>query len=211
MLETLGGNNVATFHNFDAAGVVIGKKAEGIVSLGVDLDLVKKLRIPLADVEEEYDSNKGGHWKWLRDNYPKYEQIDYLKHKRVEIDSINAIIGAQKLWNAVLDRLEKAFPNRNYNRALNIYDYTTPVWYDDFAAMAVNLFRRATAAYNEQLEEEYTNYEDFIKDVYREENKIALNQIEECEKDDTVYELRKRLEGITHWLQTKKEGRRGVY
>jgi hypothetical protein len=42
-------------------------------------------------------------------------------------------------------------------------------------------------------------------------NKIALNQIEECEKDDTVYELRKRLEGITHWLQTKKEGRRGVY
>jgi hypothetical protein len=34
--------------------------------------------------------------------------------------------------------------------------------------------------------------------MYREENKIALNQIEECEKDDTVYELRKRLEGITH-------------
>jgi len=77
------------------------------------------LGIPIASVEEEYDGGSNNHWKHLRDEYPNYEHLDYLKTKRVEIDSVIAKVGAKKLWEALLDRLEDAFPTRNYTREIS--------------------------------------------------------------------------------------------
>jgi len=119
VLEKLEGNNVAILHDFDASGVVISKKTEGVVSLGVDLKLVKELRLQASQVEEAYNGSNSDHYKWLKANYRDYEYLDYLATKRIEIDSINAEVGAEKLWKVVLKRLEKAFPKRNYTRVID--------------------------------------------------------------------------------------------
>lgn len=205
VLDMLGGNNIATFHDFDAAGVVIGKKANGIVTLGVDLDLVKKLKIQLTDVEEVYDSDKGGHWKWLNANHPGYEHLQYLKQKRVEIDSVLAATSAKNLWGVVLDRLGKAFPNRNYNRALYITDYDTPIWYDEFTDMAEKLFGRKAAAYTEEVRDKYSNYKGFIKDIQKQEQEIYQGQRDAVEGDEIVDGLRRKLEIITSWVEENME------
>ena len=138
MLEKLDGNNVAILHDFDSAGVAMGKKAaaKGIVSLGVDPELLEavgellpteedKQKVSMEALEEPYDSNSSGHWKWLDANYHDYEHLDYIKDRRIEIDSISAAIGVPILWEAVLARLEKEFPNRNYARVLRPGDVFT--------------------------------------------------------------------------------------
>ena len=119
VLDELDGNHVAILHDFDASGVVIGKKAKGVVSIGVDLDFVKSLKLKVSRVEESYNGRSSDHYKWLKLNYPEYEHLDYLASKRIEIDSVNAEVGAEKLWGAVLKRLEKEFPSRNYTRVID--------------------------------------------------------------------------------------------
>lgn len=132
VLEKLGGNNVATLHDFDSAGVLIGKKAaeNGIVSIGVDPELLAELekllprkqdkkKVSMSALEEPYDGSGSTHWKGLKDKYPDYEHLDYIKDKRIEIDSITAAIGVEKLWEGILARLDKEFPSHNYTRVIN--------------------------------------------------------------------------------------------
>jgi hypothetical protein len=207
--DKLGGSNIATLHDFDASGVAISKKAEGIVSLGVDPTLLEELEIDINTVQEEYNGEKGGHWLWLKKNYPKYKYLDYLKDKRVEIDSVIAEVGAEKLWAAMRSRLLKKFPTRDYRRAIMVEDvieeYTYPTLVNEFAAMTVRLIERVTASCNKQIREEYSKVKGFIEDVFDEEKKIATWQLSECEKDETIDEFNARLRGITNWLRAKED------
>src|SRR5919106_2266331 len=59
--EELAGKNFAIVRDFDSSGLAIDKKV-GIVSLGVDFELLEELGIDVVDVEEEYDGLEGGHW-----------------------------------------------------------------------------------------------------------------------------------------------------
>ena len=128
-----------------------------------------------------------------------------------EIDSVLAKVGAEKLWAAILARLGKAFPNRDYyNRSLdNIGDYTAPDFWNEFTDMAANLFTRATTAYNARIAKRYSNYQGFIKDLDEEEDQIIDGQKDACENDDVVIEFKEKLQEITDWLQTKEEEEEG--
>src|SRR5918994_7208943 len=142
--DSLGGREIPVLHDFDASGVAISKKIPEITSLGVDPELLEELDINIEDVEEEYNGEDGGHWKWLDTNLeeddPARKNLEYLKTKRVEIDSVIAVVGAERLWEALLARLKK-FPTLDYNRAIDIEDviedYTYPTLMNEFTDMAV--------------------------------------------------------------------------
>jgi hypothetical protein len=127
--DKLGGRNMGVIHDFDASGVVIGKKS-GFFNLGIDPPLLEELGINIEDVEEEYNGLEGGHWKWLNENLadddPDRKHLEYLKTKRVEIDSVIAAVGAEKLWEAICARFEKAFPTRDYTRVIDMDALLTP-------------------------------------------------------------------------------------
>jgi hypothetical protein len=201
VLEKLEGKNVATLNDFDASGVCIAKKAKGIISLGVDLELVSELGLQTSQVEEDYNGSSSDHYKWLKANYPDYEHLEYLKHKRVEIDSINAVVGAKQLWEAMLARLKEAFPNRDYNRALDVGTYETPWWYDKFTDLATDLFHAKDAEFMNDIRNKYTDYEGFVKDVKKEEEEIGRGQLEAIEHDEIVEELGEKIRDITRWLK----------
>jgi hypothetical protein len=206
--DKLGGKHFAIFRDFDSSGLAIDKKA-GIVSLGVDFELLEELGIEVADVEEEYDGLEGGHWKWLNENLapddPDRKHLEYLKTKRIEIDSVEAAVGAEKVWKALRARLLKAFPTRDYNRAIKTDDvirrYVYPTIMQDFTAMAVKMIARVTADYDKQVCKRLSKVKGFIEDVDEEERKIAIKQLTECEGDETMNELRDRLREITEWME----------
>jgi hypothetical protein len=208
--DKLGGREIPVLHDFDASGVAISKKISGITSLGVDPELLEELGINIADVEEEYNGLDGGHWKWLDKNLkkddPARKHLEYLKTKRVEIDSVIAVIGAERLWEVMLSRLKKKFPTLDYNRAIIIEDvirkYTLPTLTRGFTAMAVKLIDQATTSCNEQVRKKYSKVVGFIEDIDEEERKIAIKQLNECEKSDIMDEFNIRLEEVINWLQT---------
>jgi hypothetical protein len=136
----LSGENIAMVHDFDASGVKICKDA-GLVSIGVDLEFLKELGIKtknipppgysgltIKDVEERYDGSSNTHWKWLRDNYPDYEYLDYIATKRIEIDGIMYKLekrygvekAKQMFWKAVSARFVEKFPTRDYTKVIDI-------------------------------------------------------------------------------------------
>ena len=49
--------------------------------------------------------------------------LDFLKSKRIELNTIENEIGAQRFWNWLKSKLLELFPDRNYNRAISIPMY----------------------------------------------------------------------------------------
>jgi hypothetical protein len=213
--DELKDQNAGVFHDFDASGVQIWKKS-GLPSVGVDPELIEDINkeliseglegIDIADVEEEYDGENSVHWKWLKTNYPKYKHLEYLKHKRVEIDSVLAKVGAGRLWKAVQKRLEKISPTMDYyNRALDIKQFAIPPFLKEFDTMVSTLLKRATAYRNRMVRAEYSEIDDGFRSVEEEEQKILNVQLRELENNDTVNEFKTKVERLTRWLKRVNE------
>lgn len=41
-------------------------------------------------------------------------------HEKIEIDAILAQVGAERLWEYIMQKLTSLFPTRNYNRAISM-------------------------------------------------------------------------------------------
>ncbi len=108
------GGNVATLTDYDAVGIEIAKGARiHIPRIGVDRDTVRYFQehcfpdLTEEQVEERYT--------------PKISTyIQYLKTKRIELDSIVAVVGNEALWNYIMYRLKELFPEGvDYNRVIS--------------------------------------------------------------------------------------------
>ena len=67
----------------------------------------------------EYYTPNEGHLKYAQDNIPlDQDTFEFLGNRRIEINAVKNVAGAEKLWNWIIKRLEEIYPNRNYNRAI---------------------------------------------------------------------------------------------
>ena len=92
---------IATLTDYDAYGIDISK---GTISqthrIGINMDVVEWLQengfpdFTVEDVEEEYESDI-----WTDD--------EYLRHKRIELDSIEEKVGPKKFWEYIKYKIEK--------------------------------------------------------------------------------------------------------
>jgi len=98
------GSVVSILVDYDVVGESIAKSSRTQTPrIGITRDTITWLQrngypdLTLADVEEEYTPSE-------------YTNDPYLKHKRIELDSIVAKIGAEGLWRYVLHRLKELGP-----------------------------------------------------------------------------------------------------
>ena len=49
--------------------------------------------------------------------------LDFLKDRRIELNTIENEVQPQRFWNWLKDKLIETFPNRDYNRAIDTPDY----------------------------------------------------------------------------------------
>jgi hypothetical protein len=122
--------NVAILTDFDDSGLLMAARAPNIYRIGIDFQTLKDLNLDIADVEEAY--NPGKHFKSLKpggEHYGIYsdEILNYIKNKRVEINSIiTAIHDNARFWEWILEKLRKQFHNRDYNRSITVPEYVIP-------------------------------------------------------------------------------------
>ena len=58
--------------------------------------------------------------------------IEYLRDKRIELDTVVNVVGAQKFWGWLQDRILKTFETRNYNRAITVPRYVPTPTMEEF-------------------------------------------------------------------------------
>ncbi len=134
--------NVAILTDYDISGMLIAIKApNGIPRIGIDFETLKYFGIEqssLSELEENYEPPQS-HLKSVQkyvdnilidgsseDSFDLASNIEYLRHKRIEIDSVIKYVGNARFWAFVIDKLKKEFPIKNYNRAINIPSSVIP-------------------------------------------------------------------------------------
>jgi hypothetical protein len=134
--------NVAILTDYDISGMLIAIKApKGVPRIGIDFETLSYLGIEkssLSELEENYEPSES-HLKAvenyvdnilidgsLEDSFDLASNIQYLRHKRIEIDSVIKYVGAARFWTLIIDRLMKEFPIKNYNRSINVPSSVIP-------------------------------------------------------------------------------------
>ena len=108
-------------------------KSPGVFRLGIDFSTLDYFRLNRADVEEQYKA-ENNHLKPLCEMGPAEgedeiiftKNLKYVTNKRIEIDSVLAKVGNKPFWEYIVHKLVKQFPQRNYNRSINVPEFVMP-------------------------------------------------------------------------------------
>jgi len=207
------GCNIAVITDFDDSGLLMAwnlyhKVSNDIYRIGIDFDTVKELDIKIQDVEESYTpSNAMKRLKRLAffgDEKKIYQNnLYYLGKKRIEIDSIMSAVGAEKFWKFVIKRLEKQFPERDYNRSLLIQENIKPEIYWNFVDMLNAKIKDVLKEDIKKIRKNLRNYKGIIKDVGKKEEQIANDLQNMVDKHSNLEPLRAKIQDIINEFQVK--------
>lgn len=106
--------NIYLLTDYDASGISISSKVPGIPRVGVGIDTCDGLGLKLREVIEIYRSTK----EHLSD-VPE-ENREFLSRYRVEIDSILAAAGTERLWSYLEKKMKELAPLRDLARSLDL-------------------------------------------------------------------------------------------
>jgi hypothetical protein len=121
-------SNIIVLTDLDASGLLIQTKLPSnrrIYRVGVGQQMLDYFEIDFDDVSETYDPDS--HYNTVRKylesngyNIISKELFKRLKTERVEIDSILSQVSNEEFWDYIIKFLEEKFPNRDYNRSIDI-------------------------------------------------------------------------------------------
>ena len=157
-------------------------------------------------VEETYNP-KQNHIKPLEDwaNTKKDRllsvEVEYVHHKRVEIDSVLAAINNNAIfWRFILFKLQKRFPTRNYNRAIDIPEYVIPDCVEELNDIirekAVLILKEERA----KMEKRFSNNHGFLE-VNTYDKSIPEHFKNIIEQDNSMKPLLEKIEAIVRYEQ----------
>jgi hypothetical protein len=111
--------------------------------------------------------------------------LDYLKSNRIELGAITAAVGPQRSWEWLKDKILK-FPNRDYNRAINVSEAVMPKGYLDFhAAFKKSVLKPSYDGWKD------TSYVGFIDNTGDKYDEIENNMRNHLMTDNTIKQLMK--------------------
>jgi hypothetical protein len=180
------GCNIAVLSDLDIYGLTICSKIPNVHRIGISFETLRYFNLNLEDVEEEYSAPS---FDMDFSKFATEEELEYLKTKRIEIDSVMIVVNDnQKFWEYIVNKLKEQFPTRDYNRAIDIPEHVVPATLEKLNDMVRILSTRLTQDKRNEISNKYHDYEGFIDDVDEEEkaNSEELNTV--IEKDKKVME-----------------------
>lgn len=178
-LAETSGANVSILTDNDISGYVIAHKVPTVPRIGIDFDTLYDLNIPSQELTEllegEYYSPNEEHLKYAVDKMDLDEDtFEFLRNRRIEINAVKNTAGAEGLWNWIIKRLEEIYPNRNYNRAVNIPEPEEfiPPELQQLQDLIKGRIDNILHPEIERVEEELEYYEGFIEDIAEYEQEV---------------------------------------
>jgi hypothetical protein len=176
------GCNIAILSDFDFYGLLIASKIPNVYRIGINFGTLNYFGLRFEDVEEEYDPTT---FDIDFSEFATAEELEYLKTKRIEIDSVMAAVNDnERFWKYIVDYLKAKFPTRNYNHGIDIPEFVVPTAIEKLNDMVKLVGIRLTQDKRNEMAEEYDNYDGFIDDVGEEEkhNSEVIKSVTETDK-----------------------------
>ncbi len=176
-LAEVKGAHIAILCDYDIPGFLIASKLRSALWLGVNPEMLRHFGIshdndqrvvpynPKKDRVKDFDE--------LIDSDERFfeatgvaEDKEWLKDNKVEIDAVLAEEGDEALWKYIQDKLEEAFPTRNYLRVIDTKNLDLsefyPEEYKKLQARIENLANVAIEETRQKIESELENVEGFL-------------------------------------------------
>ena len=131
------GANVAILTDNDMSGRLIASKVPKVPRIGITLQTLKRLRIPLEEVAENLSKKSAhadkvteafskGDIKITEDDWTFLNGGDY--GRRIEIDNVIGYVGAKRFWeDFIIKDFRSLFPLHDYTRSIDIPEYVVPM------------------------------------------------------------------------------------
>ena len=182
-----GGSVVRILTDYDAVGMDIAAATiTPTIRIGIERDIIKWLRkhgypkLREGDVDEEYTPS--GTTIEIKD--------EYLKTRRIELDSIQQKVGGEKLWEYIMYRLQLPEFNTRFNLTKIIEMPTTemlrPRPIKDVLRRVDSYITKVTELQEEQILVELQNAKE-LPEKTKKENEIEeelVDKITDAEQDD---------------------------
>ncbi len=207
--------NVALLADFDMSGILIGLKIPKMHRIGIDFDTLRffghKINANTLRRFEEGYTPISGHLNAVEEYVtegitdPVYaklltpENLEYLKSKRIEINSVLTAVGEVRLVEYVSKQLRETFPILDYTRAINLNELSKIIpedlleLYELVEGMRDNILHTWTINYKLKLDKYDGSTKIFDKDVieYEDEYKpfLKVEDIEERITNDFNYRI----------------------
>jgi len=177
------GGNIAILTDLDMSGLLIAGKVPHIPRIGITLETLQTLQIPISEVAEELtEQNKHADAveKLHLEGFIAKKDWDFVSSHssryggRIEIDNVLAYSGAEKFWqNFVIKRFGDLFPSRDYRRSVNIPESVTPLVLQDIIDSADEKIKEYLKPEREKILSQLQSYDGFIEDVPKEEAQVT--------------------------------------
>jgi hypothetical protein len=120
----------------------------------------------------DYPASIGGNTRFL----------DWLEENRIELNTILALAKPQAFWNWLKAKILKIWPDRDYNRAINVDSYIYTPTLNDFIEGLGNKIKPIIADKVKKAEDGLSKVEGFYEDVDEFEDNVNTRK-EEIETD----------------------------
>jgi hypothetical protein len=179
------GCNIAILTDFDDAGLLMARKVideiPEVYRIGIDSEtredllhlLPENLKPKLVprNIEERYTA--GDSIKRLEGMGPAAGEkpetfrtnLEYVRSKRIEIDSIERAVGNLWFWEFVKMKLQKQFPQRDYNRSIIVPDIVYPSVYWEIVEELKQKIGKLLADDVDEIEQDLASYNGIIDDI----------------------------------------------
>ena len=89
--------------------------------------------------------------------------IEYLRNKRIELDTVVNVVGAEKFWEWLQDRILDTFETRDYNRAITVPRYVATPTIEEFQKRIKRVIESSTADRHQEVIEELRNVTEHLE------------------------------------------------
>ena len=112
------------------------------------------------------------------------EYLNFVTHKRIEIDSVLAKVGSKRFWDFLVSRLNEKFPTRNYNRAITIPKHVLPTALEELVDLTAEKVASFLKPQVQKITKELAQIYGFITvDIKVREEEIAKRLKDKIESD----------------------------
>jgi hypothetical protein len=104
------GGNIAILTDLDMSGLLIAGKGLNIRRIGITLDTIQELGIPISEVAEDMPKRVDKHADAVKrpylDGFISKKDWNFLNSgkcgRRAEIDNVLAYVGAERFWQEIV-------------------------------------------------------------------------------------------------------------
>ncbi len=208
-LSKKNGCNVAILTDFDVSGLLLARKVSDVFRIGIDFETLNYFGLKPKDVEERYTA-ENNHMKPLQEMGPTdgeeenifYKNLEYISHKRIEIDSVLAKVGNERFWKYLIQKIKGRFSRRNYNRSICMPIFVMPEIVIEFIEKMKNKITSSLMSESELIEHEFSNFEGMIDDVREKEEEITKRFKTKMSNDEELQSILEKIQELNDEIDT---------